>query len=90
MDLVVGGLGFLAAVCWLLAAASGLELVRKHPAPDRSLGWYAWNGIAFFSADSFAPSGVAAHQRMLLGMAGFVLFAGASVLVTVLASPVPA
>lgn len=87
MELVVAALGTFAALAWLVAAGSALDLALRHPAEGRSAGWYAVNGIAFFDAGNFAPSGAAAHRRFLGGVGAFVLFVALAVGVTVVSSP---
>ena len=75
IGLAVGG--------WLLAAFSALRLVLHHRAPERTLLAYATQGMLFFNAENFAPTGAAWHRRMLVGFAGFTAGFLLAVIVTV-------
>jgi len=64
IELLTVPLGILLALSWLLAVASGVELVAKHPAEGKDLFHYIANGTAWFGPEAFAPSGAAARKRM--------------------------
>ena len=57
-------------VCgWAIAALSAAQLVLFHRAEDKSIAYYAVRGAIFFNSDNWAPTGGAAHRRMLIGFA---------------------
>lgn len=71
------GIQAIAACFFGLAAFSAIELAVRFPAEGRSAAWYAVHGLAFLDPGNFAPGGAAAHDRFLVGAAGF----GATVVV---------
>jgi len=76
MEALIPVLGIIPVGFWLLAAVSALELATQHAGEGHTLIDYGFKGHLFFNSENFAPSGAAAHKRMGIGMAGFVLSAG--------------
>lgn len=75
MVILVGALGVLAAVCWLVAAVSAV-LALQDRAPGLSVGTLMVQGHRFFDPDSFGEVGKVHQARMAKAFGGFfvVLF----------------
>ena len=69
-------------LAWVVAAASAIELWALRS--DDYSGWdLAWDGMAWFRADTFKPVAAAVHKRFLRAFLAFFagLFAAAALLI---------